>query len=221
MRNNGVSRWIEKIEDPELKKHVIDVIRQCAEVHKMSISYNRSKAESDEVDLKGRKEDLQDTLLEIYETGDNESNPLWSTIMQIRPAAIGGFLNPRYIQAINDELWAVKQAAENNGNQEKAAFFGKLVSRLRYVSLFRAVISGGPCRERIDGKGSTLHFFPGISQRIRKEAGVRLTTRPDNTKAVIEAYKLMRDKTEGHARKAMEAHLEDIDYLFNRLGKKV
>ncbi len=219
MEKHEYPYWIRKIEDENLREAVTEIFKAAGQVRYRQGRYKMTQSDGDEADLEAAREELRDKLLEIYIKGTPEKNPLWAAIMMIRPQVIGRYLDPQYTTAIADALWAIKNSAD--GNEVKATFFGRLGARLngKQITFYRAVVSGDVIGERKEGKYA-MHYFPGIPRSIRQEAGVKLSTHPTNADAVKKAYGLMIQKAEGPAKEAIEAHLRDIEYLYNLMQKK-
>lgn len=207
MKNGGnYPYWTRWIKDENLKKAIGEILEACQRIS----NYSRRTDEADP-DVEGARADLRDTLTQIYESGNGSENPLWAAVMQIRPRVIGARLDPVQLQYIASELWNIRN--NDGGNEEKTAFFGRLAMRIngRDISIARAIISGGVYEERKKGEKPELHCFPGIPYAMRKEAGVKLTTHPDNVQAVVKAYEIMLGKAaDGPAKQAIEANIDDI-----------
>lgn len=210
-----VPRWLRRCEEP-LQQNVLTILDRCNAMRRLS----HTNGSSDGADLEGARVDLQDTLESIFNKngGNPEKNPLWEAVMMIRPQVINGRLLTSVTEEIAQALWALKDEA---GEKElaKAEFFGKLAGRLRkhQINFFRAVISGGTLTAKEKDGEWKNHYFPGISLFVRMEAGVRLSTAPENVEAVVKAYQLMAEKTTGHAKTAIEAVVADIETLSERL----
>ena len=224
MEGNGCyPEWIENIRDETLRKNVATIFTAIGQVRFPQVRYQLTRGKADEAKLESAEQDFRDKLLGIYSSGTPEKNPLWDAIMMVRPQVIGGNLDTIYTQAIAEALWTIKDSS--CGDKEEytadAAFFGRLASRLngKYITFYRATISGDLLAERKNGK-TIMHYFPGIPLSIRWEAGVRLSTRPDNLEAVKKAYQIMAERADGAGREAMEAHLRDIEYLAKLLFYK-
>lgn len=224
MKSNGGNRypyWVEKIEDEIRRGQAINILNACKRVQNMNRQLGRTQSDGDRVDLEAAKLELKDVLVDVYETGENDNNPLWDIVMQIRPQVIGARLSVFYTQMLAEAMRQIKKEVEKDGHQEKADFFRKLANQQIDVPLIRAVISGGSVGERLSGNGVNYHYLPGIPPVIRRKVGVKLTTKlSENKKLIIEAYETMRDNASGHARDAMEAHLADIKNMFELLENK-
>ena len=215
-RKNSYPRWIDKIKDI-LRENVADIVQLSKTVSYKY--YNRDRSNNDLLALEIAKDNLKDKLVEISESGDYQKNPLWEGLMQIRPKIIEKRLNLVDGQNIVTELWNIKEESEKSGEeeQEKAGFFRKLALQLngKTLNFYTAIISGGVYEERgVKGK-SKYHFFVGIPFQIRKEAGVKLTTKPENFPLIVKAYETTYDiAAEGAAKMAIKAQIEDMKEIF-------
>lgn len=210
-RKRFVPYWLRKRE-PELQKNVLTIIDRCNAIRRLIENGNSGE----ESDLEAARINLRDTLTEILETGDVKNNPLWDAIMTIRPRVIDGRLPTSVTEEVAEALWDRKNEAKE---PMIAEFFGKLAGRLRrhQINFFRATIAGGPLVAKEKTGEWRTHYFSGIPFNTRPEAGVKLSTAPENVEAVVKAYQLMARKTAGHAKTALEAVIADITELSNNL----
>lgn len=207
--------------DEELKEHVLTIIGLCERVQNLE----DAQTETDEQDYEAAMDDLHSCLLDIYESGEDKSNnPLWNAVMQIRPQGIrehppyGGRYS-RVLRTLAPLLWDIKEEAQEDGETEKANFFAMLASRLngRQLAFARAVLNGGVFLER-RGEQKFAHYFPPIPFSVRREAGVKLSTHPNNVEAVKKAYAIMhRQAAEGPAQRLIEAAHEDMERLASEI----
>lgn len=217
MENNGKRRfvpyWLRWSEEP-LQKDVLLILDRCNAIRHLT----NANGDGDEADLEGARTDLKDALVEIYQRGKPEDNPLWSAVMMVRPQVISGRLPISITEEIAQAMWSIKNEC---GEKEpaKAEFFGKLAGRLRkhQINFFRAVIAGGTLTAKENNGEWKNHYFSGIPFPIRREAGVKLSTAPENIPAVLKAYKIMAGKTAGDAKTAIEAVIADMETLSRRL----
>lgn len=219
MVESRIPFWIDRIQDIMSKQNIINILKTCKNV----VSLKRRAIDeslSDAADIEGAMQDLEEELRNISKKAqDLQNNPLWQAVMQIRPQVIGGVLPVAYTQILSEALWAIKNEFTEAGDEEKANFFGRLASRLnsRDVNFFRAVITGGSIAVFVEKSSGNKHYFPGIPRNIRKECGVKLSTHPDNIESIRAGYMLMIEETDGYARKALEANLEDLTQLFKSM----
>jgi cation transport regulator ChaB len=212
--NNDRRSWLDFIEDEKEKKDILDILRCAKEVHLKLNSYQRTKSDSDKVDLEGAEEDLKDTLYQIYQSGENEHNPLWNAILErnrIKSQIIGGKLHLFYAGILYSQLRRMEREERQKGNEETAHFFGKIAVRMKeeHITFFRVLRNGGVICER-DENGIISHYFVGIPGHIRKDKRVSRTTHPKNLQAIKAAYEAVRDEA--------EKNIEEIDKLAEKLG---
>lgn len=214
-RKRFVPYWLRWSEEP-LQKDVLLILERCNAIRRLTII----NGDGDEADREGARVDLQDVMAEIFNRngGNREDNPLWSAIMMIRPQVISSRLPISITEEVAQALWTLRGEA---GEKEpvKTEFFGRLAGRLRkhQINFFRAVIAGGMLVAKEKNGEWQNHYFSGIPFPVRMEAGVKLSTAPENVEAVIKAYKTMAEKTSGHAKTAIEAVIADIQNLSERL----
>lgn len=200
-----IPSWLERY-DENLQKNALLILDHCNAIIEL---LRNNYGEGDESDIEGARTDLRDVLFKM--AGDD----LWSAVMIIRPQVLNGRLPVSITEEIEQALWFLKN---NAANEADAEFFGKLAGQLRkrQIDFYRAVIAGEPLSVKENGAW-TMHYFPGIPLSIRKEAGVRLTTHPDNLQIIISAYCLMAEKTTRYAKTAIEAVIADIRELAKNL----
>ncbi|MBI2626233.1 MAG: hypothetical protein HYW69_01410 [Candidatus Nealsonbacteria bacterium] len=209
-RKAFVPYWLRRSEE-SLQKDVMIILGRCNAIRRLATNTN---GEGDEADLEGARVDLKDSLVEISSRGDTGDNPLWAAVMMIRPQVINGRMATSVTEEISQALWDLKEdCAEKQA--DKAELFGKLAGRLRrhQINFFRTVISGGQLIAKEKNGEWRNHYFPGIPFAFRTEAGVKLSTSPENMPAVIKAYKVMAEKTIGNARTAIDAVIADMETL--------
>lgn len=209
VRRRWIPYWLLR-SDESLQKNTMTILDRCNAIRRLLCNTNES---GDQADLEGARIDLRDTLAEIFKEGNTEVNPLWAAVMVIRPQVINGRLPVSVTEELANALYNLKNA--ESPDSLEAAFFGKLAARLRrhQVNFFMATIAGQPLVAKENTGAWKTHYFPGIPFSIRKEAGVRLSTHPDNVPSVIKAYELMAAQTAGHAKTAIEAIIADIEGL--------
>ena len=214
-RKNSYPRWIDKIKDNVLRNNVANIVQLTKTVGYKY--YNQNRSDNDLLALDIVRENLRDKLVEISESGDYQKNPLWEGLMQIRPKIIEKRLNLVDGQNIVFGLWNIKEEADKSNELEKANFFRKLALQLnrKTLNFYTAIISGGVYEERGAKGKSKYHFFVGIPFQIGKEAGVKLTTKPENFPLIVKAYETTYDiAAEGAAKMAIKAQIEDMKEIF-------
>lgn len=208
-----VPYWLRRSEEP-LQKDVLLILDSCMAIRRLI----NTTGDGDEADLEGARIDLKEALVTIHQKGKPEANPLWAAVMMIRPQVINGRLPVSVTEEVARGLWNLKEEAEEK-EPAKTEFFGRLAGRLRrhQINFYRAVITGGPLTAKETNGEWHTHYFPGIPFSARTEAGVKLSTAPENVPAVVKAYKLMAGKTSGNAKAAIEAVIADIEELSKHL----
>lgn len=206
-----VPYWLRRTELP-LQEDVLNILNKCNAIRRLLPNVN---GDGDEADIEGARMDLRDTLNEIFEKGNTITSPLWAAVMAIRPQVINGRLPVTVTEEIAQAIYRLKNTEYDQSSPE-AVFFGRLAARLRQhqINFFRVVITG---REPFSAKDTSgqrrTHYFHGIPFSIRKEAGVKLSTHPDNLPSVLKAYQIMAAQTTGHAKIALEEVIADIGEL--------
>ena len=201
-----IPRWLERYDEKTQQNILLIISRYYAIIHLLE----NNSGGGDLADIKAAKINLRDAL-----SNDMTRDELWSAVMLIRPQVLNGRFPVSFAEEIEQALLAEK----NYGIVADPSFFDKLAGQINkhQVGFFRAVIAGGAFSAK-DSKGvERAHYFPGIPLHIRREAGVQLTTKPDNLQMVAAAYRVMAQETAGHARTALEAIIADIKELSRNL----
>lgn len=199
-------KWVEGL-DEDLRKPAHQLHRACGTVNARQREYRNSQTSGTRADLEGAYQDLRDTMIEIFESGPAEKNPLWTIVTKINTLNIIGAFNPYGMNQIINAVWTLKKEAEERKDETQSRFFGRLKARITYSPLIRATYYGGPVSIR-----GEHHHFRGVPKSIRDEVGMKATTHPENIPQIIKAYEMMcGDKMlTDSAKKQMEAELNDL-----------
>lgn len=197
-RNNYSFRWIEKVDDPETRENIENLLRAC----KIVASYNYQKIELEPTDYEGTRQDLRFTMKEIYQSTHTEEtnghNPLWDAMMYIRPKMLLKQVPKHFIRIISTELREIiRETQEAQGDQKMVDFFTVLAKEMGEfrINICRALRSGDVVVERRKDGNNVLHGFPfRIPQDIAQEVGLKLTTKLDNLQAHKAAVAEMRKR---------------------------
>lgn len=226
MAENGfVPGWIKNIEEENVRESAARIDKAVRKIRAKRRDYQENKIETKVVEIEIAKEDLRGVLSEIYQKESNSENgSLWTVIGKvIKGKVIGGSLGFFYLKELYSALRNLEGEEKDKGNKETGIFYGRLATRIneRDIAPYRAIIAGGVLTENMPNGDTRFHYFPPIPYWIRREAGARCSTHPENRESIKEAYRIMIGNSATEAnRRATEAHLEDVEQIFNNMEAK-
>ena len=225
MAENGfIPGWIKNLGEENVRDSAAQIDRAVRRIEVKRRDYQKNKIETKVVEIETAQENLEAILSEIHQKeSSSESSSLWTVIGKvIKGKVIGGSLGPLYLKELYSALRNLESEEKDKGNKETGIFYGRLAVRIneRDIAPYRAIIAGGVLIENMPNGDTKFHCFPPIPFWIRKEAGVRCSTHPENRKSIKEAYRIIIDDSATEAnRRATEAHLEDVEQIFNNMDK--
>lgn len=224
VENGFIPGWIKNIKEENVKESAAQIDRAVRRVQAKRRDYQRDKIETKAVEIEIAEENLRGVLLEIYQKeSSSKDGSLWIVIGKvIKGKVIGGSLGPFYLKELYFALRDLEDEEKEEGNKETGIFYGRLAVRIneRDIAPYRAIIAGGVLTENMPNGDTKFHYFPPIPFWIRKKAGVKCSTHPENRESIKEAYRIMIGNSATEAnRRATEAHLEDVQQIFNNMDK--